>query len=90
MADLSRNAVMKPEAIRRLIRLSALMGYSFVGLYMETTIQLDGEPYFCYQRGAMTKKELQELDRYAASLGVELRPYLQTLAPLNQIMRYQR
>ena len=90
MADLSRNAVMKPEAIRRLIRLSALMGYSFVGLYMEDTIQLDGEPYFGYQRGAMTKKELQELDRYAASLGVELRPYLQTLAHLNQIMRYQR
>ena len=57
---------------------------------MEDTIQLDGEPYFGYQRGAMTKKELQELDRYAASLGVELRPYLQTLAHLNQIMRYQR
>ena len=90
MADLSRNAVMRPEAIRRLIRLSALMGYSFVGLYMEDTIQIDGEPYFGYQRGAMTPDELRELDGYAASLGVELRPYVQTLAHLNQIMRYQR
>lgn len=90
MADLSRNAVMQPQAIRRLIRLSALMGYRFVGLYLEDTIQLEGEPYFGYQRGAMTPQELRELDRYAAGLGVELRPYLQTLAHLNQIMRYQR
>lgn len=90
MADLSRNAVMRPQAIRKLIRLSALMGYSFVGLYMEDTIQLKDEPYFGYQRGAMTPEELKELDQYAASLGVELRPYLQTLAHLNQIMRYQR
>lgn len=90
MADISRNAVLQPEAIRRLIRLSALMGYSFVGLYMEDTICLPGEPYFGYQRGAMTPAELKELDRYAASLGLELRPYVQTLAHLNQIMRYQR
>lgn len=90
MVDISRNAVLRPQAIRKLIRLSALMGYSFVGLYMEDTICLPGEPYFGYQRGAMAAEELKELDRYAAGLGLELRPYLQTLAHLNQIMRYQR
>ena len=90
MVDISRNAVLRPEAARKLIRLCALMGYSFVGLYMEDTIDIPGEPYFGYQRGAMTPEELKDLDQYAAGLGLELRPYLQTLAHLNQIMRYQR
>ena len=74
MVDISRNAVLRPEAARKLIRLCALMGYSFVGLYMEDTIDIPGEPYFGYQRGAMTPEELKDLDQYAAGLGLELRP----------------
>lgn len=90
MLDLSRNAVMKPDQIKRFIRVAALMGYHFIGLYMEDTIKIEGEPYFGYMRGALTGEELKELDTYAARLGVELRAYIQTLAHFNQITRYKQ
>lgn len=86
--DLSRNAVMRPAEIRRFLRLAALMGYHFVGLYLEDTLQVEKEPCFGYMRGAITPGQLKELDHYAESLGIELRAYLQTLAHLNQITRY--
>lgn len=89
MLDMSRNAVMKPEQIKRFIRVAALMGYNFVGLYMEDTIQVEGEPYFGYMRGALTGDELKELDAYGSKFGVELRAYIQTLAHFNQITRYK-
>lgn len=87
--DCSRNAVMKPEAVCRFLRLAALMGYRFVGLYLEDTVEVEGEPCFGNQRGAYTGAQLQALDHYAESLGVELRAYIQTLAHINQITRYQ-
>ncbi len=89
MVDASRNAVPKVDTIKQVIRNAAFMGYSFVGLYLEDTLQVDGEPYFGYMRGAYTKKEIREMDAYAGIFGIELRPYIQTLAHLNQIVRYQ-
>ncbi len=56
---------------------------------MEDTLKIDGEPYIGYQRGAYTTKDIQELDTYAQQYGIELRPYVQTLAHLNQIVRYE-
>lgn len=87
--DCSRNAVMKLEELHHFLRLAALMGYRFAGLYMEDTIAIDGEPCFGNMRGAYTSEELQELDCYAQSLGIELRAYVQTLAHINQITRYE-
>ncbi|MFT3985460.1 MAG: hypothetical protein QM697_16270, partial [Lachnospiraceae bacterium] len=89
MLDFSRNAVMHPDAVKRFLCYAALMGYTFVGFYMEDTIEVEGEPYFGYMRGAMTLEELKKLDAYAARLGIELRGYVQTLAHLNQITRYE-
>ena len=89
MVDVSRNAVLKPETVRQLIRMAAYMGYTFVGLYMEDTIQVKDEPYFGYMRGALTAQEIKETDAYANVFGIELRPFIQTLAHLNQITRYE-
>lgn len=89
MLDFSRNAVMRPDAVKRFLCYAALMGYTFVGFYMEDTIEIEGEPYFGYMRGAMTLGELKELDAYASRFGMELRGYVQTLAHLNQITRYE-
>ena len=38
MFDLSRNAVLRTDTVKRLIRIAAYLGYSFVGLYLEDTI----------------------------------------------------
>lgn len=89
MVDCSRNAVPKVMTLKKLIRYLSFMGYTVLGLYMEDTLKIDGEPYIGYQRGAYTVKDIQELDIYAQQYGIELRPYVQTLAHLNQIVRYE-
>ena len=88
MVDCSRNAVIRLPQLKKMIRVLALMGYTYVGLYMEDTISVKEEPYLGYMRGAMTPAELKEADAYAQQFGMEIRPYIQTLAHFNQITRY--
>ena len=90
MLDASRNAVPRPATVKDMLFYAACMGYQFVGLYMEDTLAVDNEPYFGYMRGRLTKDEIRDMDAYALSLGMELRPYIQVLAHLNQITRYER
>ena len=89
MADCSRNAVARVDTLKKLVRQAALMGYHFIGLYLEDTLAIPEEPYFGYMRGAYTKEEIAEVVRYAELFGVEIRPYVETLAHLNQIIRYE-
>lgn len=89
MLDCSRGAVPTVETLKKFIRLGALMGYSYLGLYTEDTMKVEGEPYFGYMRGAYTPEEIRECDAYAHQFGMELRPYLETLAHINQIVRYK-
>ncbi|WP_130838041.1 beta-N-acetylhexosaminidase [Lachnoclostridium sp. Marseille-P6806] len=89
MLDCSRNAVPRVSAVKQMLRIAALLGYSYVGLYTEDTLRVQDEPYFGYMRGAFSREEIRECDACAASLGLELRPYIQTLAHINQIVRYQ-
>lgn len=88
MLDCSRNAVMKPESIKKFADTISKMGYNMIQLYTEDTYEIDGEPYFGHQRGRFTKAELKELDAYCASIGIELVPCIQVLAHLNQIARW--
>jgi hexosaminidase len=89
MIDVSRNAVPKVSTIKDMIFLCAVMGYTYVGLYMEDTIEIQDEPYFGYMRGAYSKAEIQEMDEYASELDMELRPFVQTLAHYNQLAIYE-
>lgn len=88
MLDCSRNAVYTADAVKRLIRILAALGYNALQLYTEDTYEISEEPYFGYMRGRFTKDELKELDRYAAMFGVELVPCIQTLAHLNSVFRW--
>lgn len=90
MVDLSRNGVMTVDAIKKTLRALALMGYRSVQLYTEDTYEVDGEPYFGYLRGRMTKEELKELDSYASIFGIELVPCIQTLGHLSRLFRWRR
>ena len=69
MVDCSRNAVPKISTLKKFVRYLSFMGYTFLGLYMEDTLKIDGEPYIGYQRGAYTVKDIQELDTYAQQYG---------------------
>ncbi len=89
MLDCSRNAVMKPEAVKNMIGHLSKMGYNAVELYTEDTLEINGEPYFGHMRGRYTGAEIKEIDAYARSLGVELIPCIQTLAHFHTLVRHQ-
>jgi len=88
MFDFSRNAVMKPERFYEMVRILAVMGFDSAMLYMEDTYEVKGEPYFGYMRGRYTESELKELDDYAYQFGIELIPCIQTLAHLEEFLKW--
>lgn len=88
MFDVSRNAVLRPDALRGFLRRMALMGLDVGMMYTEDTYEVPGEPYFGYMRGRYSMEELRALDDYAAILGIELVPCIQTLGHLNRVLHW--
>ncbi len=88
MIDCSRNAVPSVAGLKKFFSIIAKMGYNCAMLYTEDTYEVEGEPYFGYKRGRYSLSELRELDEYAAGLGIELIPCIQTLAHLGAILRW--
>lgn len=88
MFDCSRNAVLKPEALRAFLRKMALMGLNLGMLYTEDTYEVPEQPYFGYKRGRYTYDELKALDDYAFQFGIELCPCIQTLGHLDRVMHW--
>lgn len=88
MLDCSRNGVMRPEQVKRFASILRRFGYNALLLYTEDTYEIEGEPFFGYMRGRYSIAELQDIDDYCASIGVELIPCIQVLAHLRQIFRW--
>ena len=88
MIDCSRNAVLKVETVKDIIRKISAMGLNMAMLYTEDTYEIEGYPYFGYLRGAYTKEELIEIDRYGLLFGVEMVPCIQTLGHLAAALRW--
>ena len=89
MIDCSRDAVPNVERLKLFFEAIAKMGYNVAMLYTEDTYEVENEPYFGYKRGRYSMEELRELDSYAASLGIELIPFIQTLAHLGSLTRWR-
>ncbi|MFF2015551.1 beta-N-acetylhexosaminidase [Paenibacillus sp. NPDC058177] len=89
MFDLSRNAVLTTESFKDMLNKMALMGLNTVMLYMEDTYEIEGEPYFGYMRGRYSQQELREIDDYAAQFGIEAFPSIQTLAHLEEFLKWE-
>ena len=64
MLDMSRNGVMKPDAVKKFVDYLSAFGYNMLQLYTEDTYEVDNEPYFGYLRGAYKKDEIKEIDAY--------------------------
>ena len=88
MFDCSRNAVMNISYLKKWLRQLALMGYNMAMLYTEDTYKLPDEPFFGYLRGGYSLEEMQEIDVYAAKLGIEMIACIQTLGHLGQILQW--
>lgn len=88
MLDCSRNAVLKVEKIKDIIRKMASLGLDRLMLYTEDTYEVPGHPYFGAYRGRYTEKELKECDDYADIFGIEVIPCIQTLAHLHNVLKW--
>lgn len=88
MLDCSRNAVPSIAFLKEYLVRMAVMGYSSLQLYTEDTYELEGYPYFGYMRGRFSNREWMELDQFAAEVGIELVPCIQTLAHLGSALRW--
>lgn len=89
MIDCSRNAVPNIAGLKRFFDIIAKMGYNTVFLYTEDTYEVENEAYFGYKRGKYSMEELRELDACAASRGIEMIPFIQTLAHLATLKRWR-
>lgn len=90
MIDVSRNGVMKPEAVKKYIDLIASLGMNYLMLYTEDTYTIKTRPYFGYLRGRYSSEEIKDIEEYAQTLGVELIPCIQTLAHMSQFLKWAR
>jgi hypothetical protein len=88
MLDVSRNAVMRPEHLRRWMRRLCLFGFNRLKLYMEDTFRLPGEPYFGYLRGGYSEEDLRQIDAWGASLGIGVSGCIQALGHLEQALKW--
>lgn len=88
MIDVSRNAVLKVDSVKNVIRKMALMGLNTIMLYAEDTYEVKDRPYFGYMRGRYTEAELKECDDYADIFGIEIIPCIQTLAHLTEALKW--
>ena len=90
MLDMSRNAVMKVEEVKKFATVIRKMGYDTIGLYMEDVFEIEDEPYFGHLRGKYTASELKEIDNYLNEQNMQVVPCVQTLAHLNGIFRWEQ
>ena len=83
MLPVAYKASMSVAAMKNFFSVIRKMGYDQVFLYTEDKLEVNNEPYHGYMRGRYSQQELRELDGYAASVGIELIPCIQTLAHLS-------
>lgn len=88
MLDMSRNGVMRVESVKQYIDYMPKLGFNMLLLYMEDVYPLNGYPMFGYMRGGYTREELRAIDDYAARLGIEVVPCIQTLGHMEQYLRH--
>lgn len=90
MLDMSRNAVMKVDELKKYMHMIKKMGYNALLIYCEDTYEVEGEPYFGYMRGRYSITEMKEIDAYGVSIGIEVIPCIQTLSHLETTIRWNQ
>lgn len=89
VADCCRNGVLNVESVKELIITVAIMGYNFLGLYLEDIYEIEEYPYFGHKRGAYTKEELKFFVEFAGLFGIDLTIHIQTLGHLSIIQDWK-
>jgi hexosaminidase len=82
------NAVINVQNVKNLLNVMAVMGLNMIMLYSEDSYKVEAEPYLGYMRGKYTQEELREIDHYADIFGIEAIPCMQTLAHLEDVLKW--
>lgn len=91
MIDVSQgNAVLRVDTVKRVLLRMGIMGLDMLMLYAEDSYTVPGEPYFGYMRARYSAHDMREIDDFAAGLGIELIPCMQTLAHLIDALKWRR
>lgn len=80
------SSLMNVETVKKMLLMSAGMGFNMMMLYCEDSYDIEGEPYFGNMRPRYSAAELKSLDDYADSLGIELIPCIQVLGHLTDVI----
>ena len=88
MLDMSRNAVMSVDALKKYMQTVKKIGYNAIFLYCEDTYEVEGEPFFGYMRGRYSISEMKEIDAFGRSIKMEVIPCIQTLSHLEATIRW--
>ena len=89
MFDMSQgNSVILPERMEGIIRRMAVMGYNMLMLYMEDSYALPGHPYFGYMRPKYDFNDFIRIDNYAYKFGIEVVPFIEGLAHLTDVLKW--
>ena len=89
MVDVSRNAALTMDEIKKFIDVLAKMGYNSFALYNEDLFELREYPMFGYMRGKYSIDDQKELVAYGESKGITLIPSIEVLAHLQHIFRWR-
>ncbi len=81
------SSLMNLDTLKKMTVILASMGFNSMMLYMEDCYEIEGEPYFGNMRPRYKKAELKEIDRYAASFGIEVIPCIQALAHMTEALK---
>ena len=81
---------MNIDTIKEVLTRMSIMGLNWFLPYMEDSYKVTSEPFFGYMRGKYTYDDLKALDDYAFALGIEVIPCIQTLAHMQEVMKWPR
>ena len=80
MRDCARNAAISFGGFQTLVKTLALLGYTYIELYVEDLMELPEYPYLGQSRPRYSVADFKRFDEYAQIFGIELVPCIQTLA----------
>jgi len=90
MFDVSHaNSVINIKSSKKIIRQMAIMGLNMLMMYCEDNFYIPEQPYFGYMRPRYTDDDLRTLDEYADMFGIEMIPCIQTLAHLQEALKWK-
>ena len=88
MRDCARNGAINLKAFKELTVCLALAGYSYIELYTEDLMKIEGLDYLGADRPAYSIGDIVEMEDFCKIFGIELVPCIQTLAHLPAMFKH--